>query len=300
MRLFPSSYQEQILNSTVVMEFSDQRTAGRLIPTLSQAKGFSTNSACWSIPSVEKPTGGALRGWIHDWPFAGFLPDLFFRNEGFCPSWGSIMHLPKGQILRDLQASRGICASRGHLQDACAAAGSGSRFGSRALPILTALVYLFHCCVLYQSAPLKDRFSPLGNLWWNKQCKWIGRKLLESKGICYRYVMLMTVNHIFLTTSAREAYKLHFLIGLPRAAMTDSKMAWKHFSGDKQWKWSNIKNNPKGKKIRNNLETKEGWSKQPFWRVILCVALLIGPRNASESCIRNLYTACLYLLHTVF
>lgn len=58
MRLFPSSCQEQILNSTVVMEFTDQRTARGLIPALSQAKGFSTNSVCWSIPSVEKPAGG--------------------------------------------------------------------------------------------------------------------------------------------------------------------------------------------------------------------------------------------------
>lgn len=48
--------------------------------------------------------------------------------------------------------------------------------------------------------------------------------------------MLMTVTHVFLTTSAREAYKLYFLIGLPRTAMTDCKMAWKHISGDKQWK----------------------------------------------------------------
>lgn len=27
--------------------------------------------------------------------------------------------------------------------------------------------------------------------------------------------------------------------------------------------------------------------------------LLIGPRNASEGCIRNLYATCLYLIYTV-
>ena len=90
MGLFPTSYQEQILNIPVAVEFTDQRTAGRFIPTLSQPKGFSINTACLSIPSVEKHTGDALRGWIHEQPFAEFLPDLLLRNEGFCPSWSSL------------------------------------------------------------------------------------------------------------------------------------------------------------------------------------------------------------------
>lgn len=58
---------------------------------------------------------------------------------------------------------------------------------------------------------------------------------------------------------------------MPLQGSGGCKMVWKHFSGDKQWKWSSIKNNPKGKKIWNHFETKEGWSKKPFWKDLYSV-----------------------------
>lgn len=44
-RLFPALYQEQRLNRAVAVEFTDQRNAGRFIPSLIQPTGFPTEGS---------------------------------------------------------------------------------------------------------------------------------------------------------------------------------------------------------------------------------------------------------------
>jgi len=71
-------------------------------------------------------------------------------------------------------------------------------------------------------------------------------------------------SHIFLTTSARESCNLHLFIGLPRTVMT-AKWPGNTFLEINNGNDLILKITLKAK-MRKDFETKEGWSKQPFWR----------------------------------
>lgn len=62
-------------------------------------------------------------------------------------------------------------------------------------------------------------------------------------------------------------------------------MAWKHFSADKQWKWSNIKNNPKGKKSETTSKQRKGGVSNTFGEIYT----LLHAAYRTQKCQWRLY-----------
>lgn len=99
-------------------------------------------------------------------------------------------------------------------------------------------------------------------------------------------------SHIFLTTSAEETYSLQFFIGLSRTVVT-AKWSGNTFLEINNGNDLTLKITLKAKKIRNHFETKEGWSKQPFWRDLYSVLCCLQNPEMAVKVVSEICKHCL-------